>query len=99
MAVVDPGTMLSEAGLNAAEVRQRVAAGHVNVVPQGPSRTTADIVRKVQQALASTGHYKGPIDGAIGSATRTALSSYQDAQGLARGQLTMETLKSLGVSI
>ncbi len=45
MAVVDPAVALSEAGLNAAEVRQRTAAGHVNVVPQGPSRTTAEIVK------------------------------------------------------
>ncbi len=45
MAVVDPPIALSEAGLNAAEVRQRIAAGHVNVVPDGPSRSTADIVR------------------------------------------------------
>lgn len=63
------------------------------------TNTTKDIVRRLQQALASTGHYKGPIDGIIGSATRTALSTYQDSKGLARGQMTLETLKSLGISI
>ncbi len=45
MAVVDPDIALSATGLNAAEVRQRTQAGHVNVVPQGPSRTTGDILR------------------------------------------------------
>ncbi len=45
MAVVDSDIALSASGLNAAEVRQRTEAGHVNVVPEGPSRTAADIVR------------------------------------------------------
>ncbi|MEM7466181.1 MAG: peptidoglycan-binding domain-containing protein [Pseudomonadota bacterium] len=63
------------------------------------TNTTKDIVRRLQNALASAGHYKGPIDGIIGSATRTALTTYQDSKGLARGQMTLETLKSLGISI
>ena len=36
---------LSTRGLETEEVRQRVAAGKVNVAPDGPSRSTADIVR------------------------------------------------------
>jgi Putative peptidoglycan binding domain len=63
------------------------------------TNTTADVIRRIQQALATAGQYKGPIDGAIGNSTRAALLRYQDAKGLARGQLTTETLKSLGVSI
>ena len=63
------------------------------------TNTTADVVRRIQQALTTAGQYKGPIDGSIGNSTRTAILRYQDAKGLARGQLTTETLKSLGVSI
>ena len=33
------------AGLTSAEVRQRIARGEVNTIPEGPSRTTAEIVR------------------------------------------------------
>jgi cation-transporting ATPase E len=36
---------LTARGLEADEVRQRVAAGKVNIAPDGPSRSTADIVR------------------------------------------------------
>lgn len=63
------------------------------------TNTTKDIVKRLQSALASAGHYNGPIDGVIGSATRNGLASYQEAKGLARGQMTIETLKSLGISI
>lgn len=45
MAVVDSDIALQATGLTAAEVRQRTEAGYVNVVPQGPSRTTGDILR------------------------------------------------------
>jgi cation-transporting ATPase E len=45
MATVDPQTALSTEGLDASEVRQRTQAGHVNTLPEGPSRTTADILR------------------------------------------------------
>lgn len=63
------------------------------------TNTTKDIVKRLQQALAAAGNYNGPIDGIIGSATRNGLAAYQDAKGLARGQMTMETLKSLGIQI
>ena len=36
---------LTARGLDADEVRQRVAAGKVNIAPEGPSRSTAEIVR------------------------------------------------------
>lgn len=38
-----PGARLT--GLGAAEVRQRTLAGAINVVPSGPSRTVAEIIR------------------------------------------------------
>ncbi len=45
MVSVDRTHALSERGLSAAEVQQRVRSGHVNIAPEGPSRTARDIVR------------------------------------------------------
>lgn len=97
----------------ATETRVKVAAQYQTVQESAVSKyafmewrsglcetnTTKDVISRLQQSLAKAGHYKGPIDGIIGSATRTALTSYQDAKGFASGQLTAETLKSLGISI
>ncbi len=63
------------------------------------TNTTPGVIRKLQQALTAAGHYNGAIDGVIGAGTRAALTRYQEAKGLAKGQLTTETLESLGISI
>ncbi len=54
-------------------------------------------VRSIQRALLKAGHNPGPIDGDIGRETLSALRAYQKDKGLAVGNLTYETLKSLGV--
>ena len=56
-----------------------------------------ELITKVQQALVKAGFNPGPIDGTYGSDTRGAVVAYQKAKGLAEGQLTYETLESLGV--
>ena len=56
-----------------------------------------DVVTSIQQALHRAGHDPGPIDGIIGKQTRTAIAAFQQAKGLARGGLTFDTLKALGV--
>lgn len=61
------------------------------------TNTTADVVRKLQDALQAAGYNAGVADGALGPQTMAAVQSYQQDKGLARGQLTMETLQSLGV--
>jgi hypothetical protein len=58
-----------------------------------------ELVTKVQQALSKEGFNPGAIDGTYGSQTRTAVTSYQKAKGLAEGELTYETMKSLGIKI
>jgi len=55
------------------------------------------IISSLQKALKSAGHDPGPIDGDLGSGTMAAVKSYQKAKGLPEGQLTMDTLNSLGV--
>ena len=58
---------------------------------------TSDVVMKVQQALSKAGFNPGPIDGIYDNETRGAVVAYQKAKGLAQGELTYETLESLGV--
>lgn len=60
---------------------------------------SADLVRRVQNALLKNGYNVGK-DGAnnvLGAETKTALVKYQRDNGLPVGQLDFETLKSLGV--
>ena len=61
------------------------------------TNTTGDVVRGIQRALLGAGHNPGPIDGVIGVETSRALKSYQRAKNLSVGQLTIETIKALGV--
>ncbi len=61
------------------------------------TNTTPDIVRRIQRALKTAGYNPGRIDGVIGSETLYATKRYQQDKKLAVGQLTLETLKSLGV--
>ena len=51
----------------------------------------------IQNALKAAGHDPGPIDGIIGKETMQAVRAYQKEKGLAIGNLTYETLDSLGV--
>jgi len=62
------------------------------------TNTTGDVVRNLQRALLAAGHNPGPIDGVIGRETLAAIKGYQQEKNLAVGQLTIETIRSLGVS-
>lgn len=59
--------------------------------------TTPDVVSRMQRALKSAGHYRGPIDGVVGSMTTRAISSYQSAQGVKSDILTIDSAKKLGI--
>ncbi len=62
------------------------------------TNTTGDVVRNLQRALLAAGYNPGPIDGVIGQETMQAVKAYQQAKSMAVGQLTIETIRSLGVS-
>ncbi len=62
------------------------------------TNTNPGLVSRLQQALINEGFDPGDVDGEIGSRTTSALAAYQKKEGLASGQITMETLKSLGLS-
>ena len=75
-----------------------VSDGHLEWRPiLCETNTSADVVRKLQMALREGGYNPGPIDGVIGHETMAAVNAYQKANGLASGQLTMETLRKLKV--
>ncbi len=58
------------------------------------------LVRDVQQALQQRGYDPGQLDGIVGSQTRTALRSFQQAEGLeVSGRMSSETLERLGVEV
>ncbi|WP_293267231.1 peptidoglycan-binding domain-containing protein [Neptunomonas sp.] len=63
------------------------------------TNTQPSLIRDLQRALRAKGYNPGSIDGILGKGTMSAINSYQTAKGMASGQLTINTLKSLGVSI
>jgi len=72
------------------------STGNNAVVTSGYS---PDLVRSAQQSLNDKGYNVGAVDGQLGPATRTALTRFQQAQGLAQtGDLDSQTLSALGVS-
>lgn len=60
---------------------------------------TSDVVVNIQRALSNAGHSPGRMDGIIGKETMEAINAYQRKKGLAVGNLTYETIDSLGVKI
>lgn len=61
------------------------------------TNATPAVVMGLQRALQGAGHYRGPIDGRIGSGTLDAVRRYQQAQGLPEGGITLDVLDRLGV--
>ena len=63
------------------------------------TNATPHTVAAIQRALKSAGYSPGSIDGVVGHSTMNAVRSFQRAKGLPVGQITMETIKALGVSL
>lgn len=61
------------------------------------TNTTPGIVQEIQRALLAKGFDPGPIDGVVGAETSTAVRAFQQANDLATGGLTIDTLDKLGV--
>ena len=78
--------------------RVMVAEGKLELRPiLCETNTSAGVVRKIQRALQSAGYNPGPADGVIGGRTMGAVKLFQQRNGLAAGQLTIETLRKLTV--
>lgn len=63
------------------------------------TNATPDIVMEIQRALQRAGFSPGPIDGKLGQRTYDAATRFQEANGLATGGITFETLQRLGVTV
>ena len=63
------------------------------------TNTTSGIVQDIQRALLAKGFNPGKIDGVIGVETSSAIRGFQQANGLATGGLTIDTLNKLGVTV
>ncbi len=61
------------------------------------TNTTSDVIRRVQVALQREGYRPGGVDGVLGEQTVRALRAYQVDNNLPSGQLTMATVRRLGI--
>lgn len=62
------------------------------------TNANSNTVAAVQSALKKAGYNPGNVDGVLGHSTYDAVSRFQRANNLHRGQITMETLKALGIN-
>lgn len=62
------------------------------------SDITADLVRRVQNALRSHGYDPGSNNNILGSETKAALKKFQIDRGLPIGGINVETMMELGLS-
>ena len=62
-----------------------------------PTKATGNTTLQVQRALKNKGYDPGPIDGVMGSQTKSALAKFQNDNKLPLGGMNIQTLKALGV--
>ena len=63
------------------------------------TNTTPGLIARLQTALNSAGYDAGAADGFLGNQTLAALSSYQRANNMPGGQLTLGVLQKLNVAL
>jgi peptidoglycan hydrolase-like protein with peptidoglycan-binding domain len=63
------------------------------------ANVTTETVRSLQRALSAKGYNPGSVDGRLGPGTMEAVFAFQRAEGLAAGELTLQTLNKLGVKL
>jgi hypothetical protein len=78
--------------------KKKVAEGYAKWVPVVcKTSLTNTMITQVQEALRDKGYYHGPIDGVWGTESKRAMRAYQRANGLPVADLSMTTMKSLGL--
>lgn len=60
-------------------------------------QTNTDVIRQVQSKLNKNGYNAGPVDGVMGSQTKSAIKRYQVKNGLPVGNFNLPTLDRLNV--
>jgi hypothetical protein len=61
------------------------------------TNTTPNLISRLQRSLKANDYNPRALDGVLGSETMSAVTAYQKANKLASGQLTIATLKKLGI--
>ncbi len=76
---------------------KKLKARQVHPNKKTESSTTVTLsIRQIQTALKNAGFYKGPIDGKLGTQTKSAIKKFQKAQGLkADGVVGKKTASAL----
>jgi peptidoglycan hydrolase-like protein with peptidoglycan-binding domain len=92
-----PRSMSSDRSVNDPTLRSG-SASRADRSTMGHSQYDSSTVRDVQQALQNKGYDVGPIDGAMGPRTQSALREFQQQQGLTRsGRIDRQTMSALDV--
>ena len=69
---------------------------HSSRASAGAVAVGQDLVLEIQQALATTGYYRGVVDGLYGPQTKKAISDYQRSEGLSvTGEASEDLLSHL----
>lgn len=92
------GTLLTPARTRT-ETRQEIVEDRREVWFETPcpDSFTPDVVASLQRALQARGHYAGAINGNLDAATRTAIRSFQEPQGLNSSVLSLAAARQLGL--
>ncbi len=64
-----------------------------------PRNAKPETVVAIQKALTAKGYYHGKIDGNLGVGTVAAMQKYQADQGLPQGQVSVEAVQMLGITV
>lgn len=79
--------------------RVKVSDEHMEWVPiLCETNFNMDLIVELQRKLQKAGFNTGDIDGVFGGQTKAAVRAFQRKNGMPTGQLTIETLKALGVA-
>src|ERR1700733_5962771 len=69
-----------------------------NLSKEAPAVAHPDDIKKMQETLKGTGHYRGEVDGVFGLRTRASIRGFQKTENLpVTGQLDVQTAVKLGV--
>ena len=94
---VPSGTPLAVELVSAVTVR---GGGRLRGVEASTIYTATERIRAAQQALAQQNYYRGPVNGVLDDATRTALFQFQVDRGLrGTGNLDGRTAQALGLDL
>jgi hypothetical protein len=94
---VPSGTPLAVELVSAVTVR---GGGRLRGVEASTIYTATERIRAAQQALAQQNYYRGPVNGVLDDATRTALFQFQVDRGLrGTGNLDGRTAQALGIDL